>query len=431
MNPLAIELNNILDETVAGRLLSDLGRSLYFPRGIVAQTAEANKRAHRFNATVGMAYEDGEPIMLSGIRSIVTGLNAEETVAYAPTPGVPELRAVWKREMVGKNPSLAGVSTTEPMVTCGLTNGLLQIAEMFVNDGDPVVMPDMFWGNYRLVFELRRNAKLVTFPLYGEGGGFNVDGLAGALDGRRKAIVLLNFPNNPTGYTPTAAEASDIVSVLTAHAEAGNDLLVAFDDAYFGLFYDDTLMQESLFAPCAGAHERLLAVKVDGATKEDFAWGLRIGFVTFAGKGLESTHLAALERKLMGSIRATVSNSSRVAQSMLLKGLESESYAQEKARQRAMLKSRFVKVREIVESTDTSPLVPLPFNSGYFMSFDCTPVNAEELRLALLDKGIGTISIQDRYLRIAFSTVDERDLEALYREVVSEARVLAGQVGTR
>jgi aspartate/methionine/tyrosine aminotransferase len=206
---------------------------------------------------------------------------------------------------------------------------------------------------------------------------------------------------------------------------------VAFDDAYFGLFYDDSLQTESLFAPCSTAHERLLAVKIDGATKEDFAWGFRIGFVTFAGKGIGGDQLVALERKLMGSIRATVSNSSRIAQSILLKGLGSESYDQEKTEQRAIMRRRFEKVRQIVETTDTSPLVPLPFNSGYFMSFDCAPVNAEELRLALLDIGIGTISIQDRYLRVAYSMVDERDLETLYAEIVREAKRLADQVGTR
>lgn len=431
MNPLASELNSILDQTVVGRLLSDLGRSLYFPKGIVAQTAEANKRANRFNATVGMAFSDGKPIILSGIRATVNGLSAAETVAYAPTPGVPELRSRWKAEMIRKNPSLDGVPTTEPMVTCGLTNGLLQVAEMFANPGDTVVMPEMFWGNYRLVFEVRRQAEIVTFPLYGAGGGFNVGGLAEAIRGRRKAIVLLNFPNNPTGYTPSKAEAEEIVRVLVECAEEGTDLLVAFDDAYFGLFYDDSLQTESLFAPCSTAHERLLAVKIDGATKEDFAWGFRIGFVTFAGKGIGGDQLVALERKLMGSIRATVSNSSRIAQSILLKGLGSESYDQEKTEQRAIMRRRFEKVRQIVETTDTSPLVPLPFNSGYFMSFDCAPVNAEELRLALLDIGIGTISIQDRYLRVAYSMVDERDLETLYAEIVREAKRLADQVGTR
>ena len=52
--------------------------------------------------------------------------------------------------------------------------------------------------------------RVATFPFYSEGagGGFNTEGFAQgvwrrAAEGREKLIVLLNFPNNPTGYMPT------------------------------------------------------------------------------------------------------------------------------------------------------------------------------------------------------------------------------------
>ena len=38
MNELAQELNDALAGTTAGSLLSDMGRRLYFPRGIIAQS---------------------------------------------------------------------------------------------------------------------------------------------------------------------------------------------------------------------------------------------------------------------------------------------------------------------------------------------------------------------------------------------------------
>ena len=57
MNALAEELNEALAGTAAERLLSDMGKRMYFPKGIVSQSAEADERAHRFNATIGMAYE--------------------------------------------------------------------------------------------------------------------------------------------------------------------------------------------------------------------------------------------------------------------------------------------------------------------------------------------------------------------------------------
>ncbi|MFP4113997.1 MAG: aminotransferase class I/II-fold pyridoxal phosphate-dependent enzyme [Spirochaetota bacterium] len=424
MNPLAHELNETLSGTSAGRLLSRLGREMFFPKGIVAQTAEANQRAGRFNATVGMAFEHGEPIMLTGLRDLVPTMSPHEAVAYAPTPGLPELRKVWSDQMRWKNPSLWSVETSLPMVTGGLTNGLFQIAELFVDDGDALVLPELFWGNYRLMIEVRRGARIVEYSLFNEAGGFNVAALDEAIGDRKKAIVLLNFPNNPTGYTPTMEEAAAIEGLLIRKADAGTDILAVFDDAYFGLLYENGLLEESLFARLAGAHDRICAVKIDGATKEDFAWGFRIGFVTFAGKGLDRPQLDALERKLMGSLRSTVSNNSRIAQTMLVRALGSADYREEKLRKRNLLKARYERVRSIVETDDTGPLRPLPFNSGYFMAFVCDGISAEELRLALLDEGIGTIAIGEKYLRVAYSTIDEDDLPELYSAVFAAAKRL-------
>jgi aspartate/methionine/tyrosine aminotransferase len=430
MNALAAELNATLDSTAAGRLLSGLGREMYFPRGIVAQTSEAGARASRFNATVGMAFEDGEPIMLSALRELVPGMSPQETVAYAPTPGIPELRKLWKEQIARKNTSLGSALTTSPIVTGGLTNGLFQIATLFLDDGDALIVPELFWGNYRLMIGVRRGAELVEYPLFTDKAGFNVDGLRNAIAGRKKAAVLLNFPNNPTGYSPTLAEADAIVRTLVEQADAGTDLLVITDDAYFGLFYENDLLEESLFARLATAHERIVAVKIDGATKEDFAWGFRIGFVTIAGAALGQEQLDALEKKLMGSIRSTVSNSSRIGQSMLLRALQAPEYEQEKLRKREVLASRYRAVRRIVTERSSEWLTPLPFNSGYFMAFTCNEISAEKLRLALLDKGVGTIAIGEKYLRVAYSTIDERDLAELYDEVFTTAEEL-GQAGTR
>ena len=421
MNILAQELNSALEGTAATRLLSRIGREMFFPKGIVAQTAEANARASRFNATVGMAIADGEPMMLSAVSDLVKDLSARDIVAYAPTPGVADLRDMWKAAMIRKNPGMANLATTHPLVTGGLTNGLFHLAELFVDPGDVLILPELFWGNYRLMFETRKDARIVTYPLFTDNRGFDVDSLAAALDGNRKAIVLLNFPNNPTGYSPTVEEASRIVAALTRHAAAGNDILAICDDAYFGLLYEAGLYEESLFGSLGSAHKRIIAAKVDGATKEDFAWGFRIGFLTLAGKGLDSAALQALERKLMGNVRATVSNSSRIAQSLLVAMHKSDSFQSEKDEKRVVLEKRYKRVKKIVGARSDEILRPLPFNSGYFMAFECSGVNAESLRLALLDRGIGTIAIGEKYLRVAYSTIDLDDLDVLFAEIYETA----------
>jgi aspartate/methionine/tyrosine aminotransferase len=432
MNPLAEKLNKSLEPSVVGRLLSDTGRRLFFPKGIVAQSAEAKSKAHRFNATAGMAYREGVPLILPGTAALTHHFHPSESVAYAPTPGVAALRARWKEEMVKKNPSLKGKTTSTPLVTSGLTNGIVHVAELFVGAGDPVVMPDMFWGNYRLIFEHRKEARIETFPFFSREGGFNLEGFSVSLEAaaaeRNKVVLLLNFPNNPTGYSPTEAESAGIVDRIKKVADTGVDVLVISDDAYFGLFFEPEVARESIFAPLADAHERILAVKVDGATKEDFAWGLRVGFLTFAGAGIDAAGIDALEQKFIGSLRAVVSNSSNLSQNLLLKVMNEPTYQDQKQKARGVLEERYRRIKEWLAEKDPlhrdSPLQPLPFNSGYFMSFRCRGVDAETLRLELLERGIGTISIGSEYLRVAFAAVDKENLPELFDEIYAAAEEL-------
>ncbi len=437
MNTLATELNEVLADTVVGRLFSDFGKRIYFPKGIVAQSAEADRKASRFNATVGMAYSHGHPVILPALHRLLSDLSAKEAVAYAPTAGIPELRDLWQREMTVKNPGLSGKKILRPIVTPGLTNGIYQAASLFFDAGDVVVIPDMFWGNYRLIFEEQKGGRVVSFPFFTAEGGLNTASLRDVLranSSNGRVALLLNFPNNPTGYSPTTEEVDEIVNIITAEADRGTDVLVISDDAYFGLFYEAGTCTESIFSRLADCHERVLAVKVDGATKEEFVWGFRVGFMTVASRGLSDDHYAAIEKKIMGAIRSTISNSSGLAQNLLVRVMKSPTYREEKRAEFQVLNERYRKVRSILEARkpggsrredDRQLLEPLPFNSGYFMSFKCHGVGADAVRQELLKGGIGVISIQDKYLRIAFASIDVENLNDLFDEVFAAAERVA------
>jgi aspartate/methionine/tyrosine aminotransferase len=272
MHPLASELNAVLSGSVADALLSDLGRRLYFPKGIVAQSAEAKKFAKRANATIGIATRAGKPLFLPSIRSQIAGLDPEEIFPYAPTQGVEKLREAWKKEIVRKNPDIGDAQFSLPLVVPGLTAGISILADLFVDRGDTLILPDLYWDNYPLVFETRREARILTFPFYTPAGGFNVEGLRAALgqeSDSRKRILLLNFPNNPTGYSLLKNEANAVISAIADTADSGARSLVITDDAYFGLFYEPEIYAQSLFARLCSLHSNVLAAKVDGSTKED------------------------------------------------------------------------------------------------------------------------------------------------------------------
>lgn len=430
MNNLANELNGRLEGTVVARTMSEMGRRMFFPKGIVAQAAEAKARAHAYNATVGMAYHHGEPMTLPVIRELTGDLPTGESVAYAPTTGIPALRERWHQLMVEKNPDLSDVVTTRPVVVPGLTAGISLIADFLADADNTLLLPDLFWGNYRLTFAERRLCRIREFPFFDAAGMFNHTAFteaARAASSGGKLMVILNFPNNPAGFTPSTEDVARIRTTLVNLAESVPVVVVA-DDAYFGLNYSDTAYSQSIFAALAAAHPNILAVKIDGATKEDFVWGFRVGFVTMAFQGMTADHAAALETKMAGLIRSTVSSSSTLGQSILLRALNHQDYHGQKAAAMAILQARYEKLQEILkmqQQTGRAPnLVPLPCNSGYFMSYRCEKINAEELRLALLDRGVGTISVKDTYLRIAFAGVELEELAPLYEEIFRTAEAL-------
>ncbi|HZW82366.1 MAG TPA: aminotransferase class I/II-fold pyridoxal phosphate-dependent enzyme [Candidatus Deferrimicrobium sp.] len=418
MHEIAQQLNRQIEvgNPYVYELLSDLGKNLYFPKGILTQSAEATQKAHRFNATIGIATEKGKPLYLPLIQETLTSYQPKDLYPYAPPAGKAELRKIWLEKMFRENPSLHGKTLSNPVVTNALTHGLSVVADMFIDPNDVLILPDKLWGNYNLIFGVRRGAKIVTFPFYDEEGNINSEGMRQALlaqKDRGKAVLLLNFPNNPTGYTPNEREATAIVAAIKDAAEQGINLVVVTDDAYFGLFYEDSIT-ESLFGRLANLHPRILAVKVDGATKEEYVWGFRVGFLTF-GNGNPDV-LPALENKAMGIIRGVISSVSHPSQTIVLKALLSESFQAQKLEKYAVLKKRARKVKELLDCQKYDDAWDYyPFNSGYFMCIKLKTVKAESLRLHLLDNyGVGVISLGETDLRIAFSCVEEEDIEELF-----------------
>ncbi len=329
MNPLAEELNQMIAEGNQSVLsmLSKVGRQLFFPKGILSQSAEAKEKAHRINATIGIAKEAGHTMRLDSIMRGVKGIRASQSLTYAPSFGIPGLRKRWQEELYAKNPSLAGKRISLPVVTCGITHAISIFADVWVDPGDVILLPDMFWGNYNMIFNVRKGARLSNYPLFDTQGGFNSEALAAAIEKESRAnskiVVLLNFPHNPTGYTVSEKEADNIVRVLTQAAEKGLQVIAVLDDAYFGLFYERDTCKESLFAKLCGRHPNLLAVKLDGATKEYFVWGLRIGFITYgtAVSGDAAPIYEALEKKTAGCVRGNISNASHLGQTILLQSM--------------------------------------------------------------------------------------------------------------
>jgi aspartate/methionine/tyrosine aminotransferase len=421
MDDQALSLNTTIEKLNSNvlKMLSEHGKNIFFPKlGILAQSAQAKGKA--INATIGEAVEDDGTSMHLPEFDALVNMPTANIFPYAPSFGKPELRTLWKESIVRKNPSLKDTLISNPIATNGLTHGLSMCGYMFANEGDTVLLSNHYWENYNLIFENSYGAKVSTFELF-ESGGFNIADFSKKLNEIQgeKIITLLNFPNNPAGYTPLKTEIKTIVNEIKKVADTGKKVIVIIDDAYFGLVYEDNVFTESIFVELANLSENVLAVKLDGPTKEDYVWGFRVGFITYAIKGGTTELYETLENKTAGAVRGNISNISQLSQSLLHKVYSAPTYEDSKKKKYAILKNRYTILRdEITKSEYASYFSPLPFNSGYFMCVEPKKgLVAEEIRKHLLEKYSTGVIVLGNVIRLAFSAVPQNKIPALVENI--------------
>ena len=417
----ALNQNLGLEECVAYRVLSERGKKIYFPsKGILGQSAEA--KTAEINATIGTAFEDdGSPLTLPSVEAYLK--IPKTSFLYQPSFGKPQIRKKWAEMLRQKNSDLQTVKFSEPVTTAALTHALSIAGGLFLNSGEEIIIPDLYWDNYDLVFTETYDAKIKTYNTF-KNGNFDISALENALENNgKKKVVLLNFPNNPTGYTLKNEEAKEICAVLARAAEK-SDIIVIIDDAYFGLVYEEGIYTNSLFGMLANAHKNLLAVKLDGPTKEDYVWGFRVGFITFAFKDASDLQLKALEDKAAGMVRATISNAPSISQEILFAAYSGENYEKEKQEKYNTLKSRYQKIKEVLAAHKEyeESFSAMPFNSGYFMCVKINGAEAEAVRKECLkSQGLGVIVLSG-LVRIAFSSVSLDKIEELFARLDKAVR---------
>ncbi len=387
----------------AFRCLSPLGRRAVFPRGIPFQAAEAKQAT--INLTIGQITDGhGAPLPLDRLADLTRSLDARRAFLYAPIDGPADLNAAWQarqRRLGGSE-----VATSLPLTTHGLTHGISLLADLFVDDDTDVVLPNPYWENYDLLFGLRSSPRFVRYDAF-RGDSFNVEGLADALASvRHKAMVVLNFPGNPTGYQPTTAEAKAIAAVLQAHR---GPAVVATDDAYQGYVYAQGRHGRSLFWDIAeGADpERLFPVKVDGATKELVFFASRVGFVSHLS-GTDAAN-AAMRSKLKCVVRGTVGSASGPALALAAEALADEGLDASFEARRQVMAERWLALREALAAVPPDRGTVRPFHGAFFgLVTLAEDLDADTLRRQLLSEhGIGTIAFPEvNSLRIAFCSVD-------------------------
>ena len=392
---------------------SKLGENIILPQDVLIQSKETAAIPGAINATIGIATSNKKAMALPSINKVITEINNSEYLPYSPTPGLPKMRELWKEKILADNPSINKDFLSLPMVTTGITQGIDIAANLFSESGDALLLPNLFWQNYAQIYTIKLGNKIYKYNQFDENNEFSISNFKETLYSinEDKISLILNFPNNPTGYTPSDAELNSLVDVISTYAKENKNkqLIIVSDDAYFGLFFEKNHKTPTLSATYKLAeNENCLIVKLDGITKEFYSWGLRVGFITYYTKNNELRKI--LLEKTQGYLRSTTSSPSNLSQQIAVRLLDNKQSLEEKEINDKIIEERYNELKQAISKEQLDQLVRvLPFNSGYFFTIKLpSNINAHEFRLKFLNEyKYGVYSMDDEHIRIAFSCLDK------------------------
>jgi len=164
-------------------------------------------------------------------RAAIESLERGETF-YAQNLGLPELRdALGRYTTALHGPGAIGADRI--VVTSGGVNGLMLASQALVDAGDEVVVVTPVWPN--LVAQpaiMGATVRCVALAPVDGAWTLDMDALLAAVTPRTRLLVL-NAPNNPTGWTLARAEQQRLLE----HCRATGTWLLA-DEVYERLYYE-------------------------------------------------------------------------------------------------------------------------------------------------------------------------------------------------
>ena len=392
---------------------SKLGENIILPQDVLIQSKETSVVPNAVNATIGIATDNKKALSLPSINEVIKELSTTDYLPYSPTPGLLKIREVWKEKIFKENSIINPEYLSLPMVTTGITQGIDIVANLFSEKDDALLLPNLFWQNYAQIFTIKLGNNIYKYNQFDNENNFNLSDFKHTLYNikENKISIILNFPNNPTGYTPSTEGLTQLVSIINVFAKENpnKNLIIISDDAYFGLFFEENHKTPTLSATYRLAdNNNCLVVKLDGITKEYYGWGLRVGFITYYTSD-DKLRKIVLE-KTQGYLRSTTSSPSNLSQQITLRLLESSQAKQEKTYNDSIIEERYHILKEaIVKYNLDNDVTILPFNSGYFFTIKMPEhIDAHKFRLKFLnDYKYGVYSMDDSHIRIAFSCLDK------------------------
>ncbi len=212
----------------------------------------------------------GEPDFSPPKHTLDAGWKAgkEGKTHYAPTNGISQLREALAQK-IHHDCGLSYDLNSEILITVGGTEAIFAALMGLLNPGDNVLIPNPGFVLYEPSVLLAGGVP-VYVPLY-ERNEFkpSIDDVMSLVTDKSR-VIILNYPNNPTGAVLSHDEV-----VALAKVAVERDMIVISDEVYEKIVYDGA--KHYCLATFPGMHGRTLTV--NSFSKTYAMTGLRVGYV--------------------------------------------------------------------------------------------------------------------------------------------------------
>ncbi len=208
-------------------------------------------------------------------ETIIDSLSRGRT-SYTSNAGLWELRRLIGDHLLS-NYGVQYDPAKEILVTVGVSEGLDVALRCLLDPGDEAIVHQPCFVSYLACVDLAGGRPVVVVTREEEDFRLSPAAVTAAITERSK-LLLLNYPNNPTGATMSADELAEIAEVARAH-----DLCVISDEIYSALTYQG---KHCCFASLPGMRER--TVLLNGFSKSHAMTGLRIGYAAGPAEIIEA-----------------------------------------------------------------------------------------------------------------------------------------------
>ncbi len=187
---------------------------------------------------------------------------------YTATPGIPELRKAVAEKLLKENN--LKYTPEQIIVNIGAKHSVYEAMQAVLDEGDEVIVPTPYWVTYPETIKLAGAVMKVVQTAPKNDYKITPEQLKNAIT-PQTAMLLINSPNNPGGFTYTPDELKALAKVLE-----GTNIMVLSDEIYEHLVYGDTKFV-SFAALSDDAYKR--TITINGFSKAYAMTGWRLGYV--------------------------------------------------------------------------------------------------------------------------------------------------------